>query len=308
MSSMKIRYLKRESIEDKKWNGCVHFALNNLPYAYTWYLDNIAETWEGLVLGDYRAVMPLPWKEKFGWKYIYTPLFAQQLGVFSLKPISQEMLTAFFDAIPSEYALIDQNINFLNPFSDESYKKWEKTNLELSLTKDYESIRNNYSKNTLRNIKKAEKKQLRIHNNVKPETLVSFFKSEIGNRLDSIKESDYHALHRIIYRSMHYGMSGTYGVYSAENQLVATAYFVYGNNRMVNLLPATSQYGKSLGAMSLLYDYIIRANSGKKLMLDFEGSMIPSIARYYSGFGAQEVKYWQIKRNQLPWYIKLFKK
>ncbi|MEX0811796.1 MAG: hypothetical protein WD048_06240 [Chitinophagales bacterium] len=304
---MEIKYLKREAIEDKKWNGCVHFALNSLPYGYTWYLDNVAETWDGLVLGDYRAVMPLPWNKKLKWKYIYTPIFAQQLGVFSLKPISQNLLKLFIDAIPEEFALVDQNINFMNPFLRSDFQRWEKTNLELSLQNDYESIRKNYSKNTLRNLKKAEKNQLRITNNVKPETLVSFFKTHIGQNLDFMRNADYHTLHRIIYQSMHYGMAGTYGVYSKENHLVATAYFIYGKSRMINLLPASNDYGKSIGAMTQLYDYIIRANCEKKFTLDFEGSMIPSIARYYKGFGAEAVKYWQIKRNQLPWYIKWFK-
>lgn len=305
---MEIKYLERAEIEDKKWNGCVHFALNSLPYGYTWFLDNITEFWDGLVLGDYEAVMPLPRKKKFKWEYIYTPLFAQQLGIFSLKPISQKLINSFINVIPERFLLVDQDINYMNPILREDFQRWDKSNLELSLNEPYESLRKKYSKNTLRNLKKADKNKLKITNNVKPETLVSFFRKNIGQHLKMMDDSSYHTLHRIIYKSQHYGMAGTYGVFSHENHLVATAYFIYGKNRLINLLPASNNYGKKLGAMAMLYDYIIRANAEKKLILDFEGSMIPSIARYYKGFGAEEVKYWQIKRNQLPWYIKLFKK
>lgn len=305
---MDVKYLKREEIEDKKWNGCVHFAMNGLPYGYTWYLDNITEEWDGLVLEDYRAVMPLPKNKKWKWEYIFTPLFAQQLGIFSLKPISQKLLNSFIEAIPDNYELVDQNVNFMNPIERDDFEKWEKVNLELLLNKNYEAIRKEFSKNTIRNIKKAENNELKITNNVKPETLVSFFKEHIGDKLKFMNEAAYHTLHRIIYNSLHYGMGATFGVYSKENHLVATAYFIYGKNRMINLLPASDKYGKSLNAMALLYDYVIRSHAEKNIILDFEGSMIPSIARYYKGFGAEEVKYWQIKRNQLPWYIQLFKK
>lgn len=305
---MNIKYLKREEIEDKKWNGCVHFALNSLPYGYTWFLDNVAETWDGLVLGDYRAVMPLPIRQKFIWKYIYTPRFAQQLGVFSLRPISQKLFNAFIDQIPEEYKLVDQDVNFMNHNERADFKYFEKMNLELSMNEEYEKLRKNYSTNLKRNIKKAEKHNLHLKNNVKPETVVSFFKEHIGDHLGFMKESDYHTLHRIIYRSQHYGMGSVYGVYSTEDQLLACAYFLYGKNRLINLLPASSKEGKATGAMSLLYDCVIRSHANKKLIFDFEGSMIPSIARYYKGFGPQEVKYWQIKRNQLPWYVKWYKR
>ncbi len=76
---MEIKYLKREEIEDKKWNGCVHFAINNLPYAYTWYLDNVAEQWYGLVYGDYDLVFPLVWNRRWGFNYLYQPFASQQL-------------------------------------------------------------------------------------------------------------------------------------------------------------------------------------------------------------------------------------
>ena len=49
---MELRWLSRKDIDDKLWNGCVHFALGAVPYAYTWYLDNICEDWMGLVADD----------------------------------------------------------------------------------------------------------------------------------------------------------------------------------------------------------------------------------------------------------------
>lgn len=101
---MNIRRISREDIDDKKWNGCVHYASNGNPYGYTWHLDAISEVWEGLVEGDYESVFPLVWNEKLRLaKQLYQPFFAQQLGIYSINMLSAKRIESFLKAIPSEY-------------------------------------------------------------------------------------------------------------------------------------------------------------------------------------------------------------
>ena len=54
----------------------------------------------------------------------------------------------------------------------------------------------------------------------------------------------------------------------------------------------------------------LKVNSARlvDIVLDFEGSNIESIARFYKGFGAQEEIYPGIKLNNLPPILKLFRK
>src|SRR6266550_2768979 len=67
-----IHYLQRQDIDLIKWNACITAAPNGLIYARSFYLDAMtAEQWDGLVMGDYEAVMPLPWRRKFGFYYLY---------------------------------------------------------------------------------------------------------------------------------------------------------------------------------------------------------------------------------------------
>lgn len=304
---MKIKYLKREEIEDKKWNGCVHFAINNMPYAYTWYLDNVAEFWDGLVYGDYEIVFPLVYNNKWGVEYLYQPFFTQQLGIFSHEPFGNRHILAFLEAIPQRFKYIDIQVNAHNKTDMEGFEWTERTNLELDLSSNYKTVRANYSSNTKRNLKKTGQHGLSISNNIKPEQLVDFFKQHTAPKIDGIQESHFHTLHRIIYKALHHSMGGTFGVYNANNQLIATTFYLYGKSRIINLLPSTSDEGRDTGAAAFLLDTTIRQNAGKPMILDFEGSMIPSIARFYKGFGAEEKPYWQLKRNNLPWYMKLFK-
>jgi hypothetical protein len=65
--------------------------------------------------------------------------------------------------------------------------------------------------------------------------------------------------------------------------------------------------GKTLGASHSLIDAFIKDHAGEDIVLDFEGSDIPSLAFFYSSFGAVEEKYSAIKLNKLPALIKWLK-
>ena len=302
-----IRFVERAAIEDKRWNGVVHFALNNMPYGYTWYLDNVAESWDGLIWGDYEMVMPLVHHKKFGINYLYQPFFTQQLGVFSDKTPKPATVQKFLDAIPEEYKFIEINLNFLNTAKDESFSLTERTNLILDLENPYEIIAANYSESLKRNLKKARQQNLTVQNNISPEKFVAFYIANTGNKVKGLNEKHTHILHRIIYNALHYSMGSLMAVYDEHNELIAANFFIHSKSRVINLLPASNEKGKEKQAMSLLLDTAIQQYQNKPFLLDFEGSMIEGVARFYKSFGATEQNYFHLRRNTLPWYAKLLK-
>ena len=78
-----IEYLSGKEINREKWDMCVCSVPGCKPYAYSWYLDIMAPGWEALVDDDYDSVFPVPAFRKYGFYYIATPVFLQQLGIFS---------------------------------------------------------------------------------------------------------------------------------------------------------------------------------------------------------------------------------
>ena len=78
-----IKILNPDQINKASWDACVRNSSNSLIYAFSFYLDAICENWSGIILNDYEAVMPVPWKKKFGIIYCYEVPFIQQLGWFS---------------------------------------------------------------------------------------------------------------------------------------------------------------------------------------------------------------------------------
>src|SRR5438046_2470095 len=97
-----IRYLVRRAVDDVKWNACIDNAANSLIYGYTFYLDEMCSNWDALVLDDYDAVMPLPWRRKWGLYYLYHPFAIAQLGLFGSE-LSPELLHGFLKNIPTKF-------------------------------------------------------------------------------------------------------------------------------------------------------------------------------------------------------------
>src|SRR5687768_17286505 len=98
----KIQYLEQKEIDKQKWDRCIDNAADGLIYGYSFYLDSMADDWCGLVLNDYEAVMPLPFRKKFGMRYVYQPAFIAQLGVFGGNG-NKDTYDAFLNAIPASF-------------------------------------------------------------------------------------------------------------------------------------------------------------------------------------------------------------
>lgn len=303
---MEIKLMQRDEIDDKRWNGCVHFAINALPYGYTWYLDNICEEWLGLVIGKYKVVMPLVKGSKFGFDYIYQPFFAQQLGVFTDTIISKELQQEMLASIPESFSYIDMNVNTSNPHP-EGFEVEKRDNYLLDLSASYEQIQGKYSGNLKRKLVRARKNELKYKNQLKPEVFVDFYMQHTAPKVPGFEERHKHSMLRIIYKAMYHNMGGLVGVYK-EDELIAANFLLFHPQRTINLFPTSSKKGNELNAMPFLMDTVINIGAGNRKYLDFEGSMLEGVAQFYRSFGAELHHYFRIKRNNLPWYAKIFKK
>ena len=105
-----IHFLKRKEIDDHKWDDCIGSSSNSLPYAFSWYLDSVAENWDTVVLGDYETVMPLVWLRKFGIKCLYHPYYCQQLGVFG-SDLGKKAQRELANYITQHFSYISINLN-----------------------------------------------------------------------------------------------------------------------------------------------------------------------------------------------------
>ncbi|WP_319499848.1 hypothetical protein [uncultured Draconibacterium sp.] len=305
MSGVKqIHYIKHAQIDSDKWNRCIDGALNCRIYAYDWHLDRTAIKWDALIYGDYEYVMPLPFRKKLGIKYIYQPLFSQQLGIFPTP--SNAIFDSFINALKDRFKYADVQLNALNVLGEtDGDIFFERKNYLLSLTKDFKSIISGYSKNTKRNIAKAQKQDLTIIEGIRLEDYLEF---KAQNLTDGVDRSAIDKLKSLIAFGEYKGFGKIYGVYTPGNNLCAAVYFCRWKDRVIYFNAASNEEGKNTGAMYYLINRFIEDNAEKNLILDFEGSMIPGVERFYAGFGAKPETYFHLNYNRLPLFFRWLKR
>ena len=303
---MEIKYLEHNEIDKAKWDLCINQAINRLPYACSWYLDVVSPNWHALVSDDYKFVFPLTWRNKMGFNYLYQPLFTQQLGIFSSLPVSFAVSNDFLNAIPSKFKLIEINLNSFNPAAGNKFVASKRLNFEMDLSLSYEEIRKFYSDNQKRNINKAKKNELKI-NQPDISEVISLFKNDRGLKVERMKNESFELLRRLYSALKQKGISYIRGV-SDGSQTICGGIFIQTEYRIIFLFSGNTVIGKSSGAMSFLIDSVIQENSNKKIILDFEGSNDLGLARYYSSFGSIEHVYLHLKKNTLPFPVRLFKR
>jgi hypothetical protein len=298
-----IHYYRRKDIDDDKWNAAIDKAFNGNLYGCSWFLDIVGGDWDALVENDYERVFPLVFRKKYGISYIYQPFFTQQLGLYSTTRLAPEALSAFFEAIPPHFRRIEINLNTLNKFDGGEYNLLPQVNHELDLIHGYDKISRDYSENLTRNIRKADKAELSISKNIKPDDIIDLFRQNRGKEIRHLRDADYLKLKRIAYTAMYKGIASIQGVYSRQNQLVAGAFFIRSNNKAIFLFSGLSEEGRRDGAMPFLIDSYIRQHAGQHLTFDFDGSNDPNLSHFYRSFGSKECVYYRLEINRLPFFL-----
>ena len=302
----KIQYLTHEQIDKTRWDTCIGKASNGLIYGYSFYLDHMAKHWDALVMNEYEAVMPLVWNKKYGVHYLYQPFLTAQLGVFGNK-VSAGLLETFLKTIPPKFSYLDIYLNHANLFPLKGFELYQRSNYVLDMNKPYEELYKNYRENTRRNIKKALQAGCTPEKDFNPERVIELALQQMESHSKETREnvSNFRKLYNYLYKKQ---MAVTYGIVSAQNELLASSVFFFSHNRAYYILVGNHPDGKTIGASHALIDAFIKDHSGKNILLDFEGSDIRNLAFFYSSFGAVEEKYTALKLNRLPFYLKWLKK
>ncbi len=179
-------------------------------------------------------------------------------------------------------------------------------NYVLQLRNSYEEIYKNYRDNIKRNIKRSQDAGCYCKTNILVEDIITLNKEQLKH-VAGTTDSDYENF-RLLYNDLFsQGKAVTYGIYNAQNDLLASCVYFFSHNRAYYILVGNHPNGRTLGASHFLIDRFIADYSGKDLLLDFEGSDIRNLAFFYSSFGATQETYPALRINNLPWWIKWLK-
>lgn len=299
-----IRLVRRDSLDVGLWDQCIDQSANRVIYAFSFYLDQMASHWDGLVFNDYQAVMPLTWNRKWGVSYLYQPPFTQRLGVFSRMLLTPDLLQQFISRTGQEFSFAEIFLHEGNPLANAE----RRNNFCLFLQAGYEKIRSGYSKSLTRNLQQALENDLVYKECSDYQEAIDVFSSQYGERLPHLLRGDFESFSNVCQEAQRRNMLRVRKVVSATGRLLSIAVFFHDGKRIYNILPTTLPEGRWFNANHLLLDRVIHEYSGQELVLDFEGSDIPGIRSFYEKFGAVNQPYYFLRYNHLPYPIRIFKR
>ena len=297
---MQLQLLPSHKIDEQKWDACLYNSVNPLIYASSVYLNNMTDNWDGIIADDYAAVMPIPWKKKFGIKYCCNVPFIQQLGLFS-EATEEQKLNEFAMLLLQSFRYGDYAFNHANNLEKGRIAK----NYILSLASNYRSLSFFYSDNLKANLEKAAQQSFE-YRNADAEQVIHLFRELYAGRFPHVILKDYN------------NFSNLCKIKEAENNLIACEVvlnkkvlamnlLLKDKYRIYSLMPCVTDEGRALCAGHFLFDRLIKEFSQTGLMFDFEGSDIPGIENFNKSFGAINQPYRKIHINRLLPFLRLLK-
>lgn len=302
-----LKTLPSNAIDSQKWDNCI--AINyGLIYATKSYLDFMADKWLGIIVNDYEAVFPICLKQKLGIKYTYTPAFIQQLGLlgYGSTGISDQLFENLKKEVLSKVKFGDIHFNHQNSFVESFCIP--KTNFIIDLKDEYLLIYNRYKNDLKQNLKKAAKENFIYKQDNDVAFAIEIYKKNYRQRMTSVTDTDFENFKNLCLKLQQTNNCIVRKVLNQQNEVLAIALLLIDNHRIYNIANSNTTLGRTTEANHFLLDGIIKEFAGSNLIFDFEGSDLPGVKQFYQKFGTVNQPYYHWHFNNLPWFIKLFKK
>ncbi len=286
-------------IDFAKWDNVVLNSALPLVFAHSYYLNATCPNWDALVIGDYESVFPLTYKTKFGFNYLPQPPYTSQLGVFG--KVNEEIETAFYNYITTNFKLIEIELNASNRFKNEFIKP--KITFVIDYSKEYK-----FNQNTKRNISNAQQLELKTEW-VEGPIAFELSKTYINPFLKSylkIRDSDIHCFDQLILNARGAQQLYSFKVTNKSNEIKAFGHFICNGKHALFLKGTNFDREENSGSMHLLISYAIDFFKDKATWFDFGGGSISEgVANFYKGLGGIIQEYGFLRRNTLPALVKL---
>lgn len=291
---MNYRIVKNKDIDKVRWDSYIKSCVNQRIEAFSWYLDAVCPNWKACIIGDYEAVLPITVHYKWGiipcW---FNPPFCQQLGIFSQNKDVDAI--AVIEKISKRFFKTHIHLNAGCKFS-EGLKK--RNNFILKLNSEYEVLKSNYKKDARKNLRKEvefEIKEEAITQERIDET-ISIYLSQYGNK-QAINDQLRSKLIALIQGANKHNAVTHYSMVSDKPELLFRGFVLKDDKRVYYLFASPTDAGRDLNITHHFINYLIAKYANTPLILDFEGSSIPSVAKFYAKWGSETEEYAVFKRR-----------
>ncbi len=318
---MSIEYVPYQELNFSKWDRCIDTAYNREIYAYSWVLNSVTNHWDALIENDYEKVMPLPISSFMGKSFIYQPMMAPELGIFSPEPVHKNTINKFISLVfeKHKYAELPFNKFLETNLSIAKYKL--KQSFDLDLISPYQKTFANFTNEAKRKIRFAEDSGLFISKGLVPNQMLRFHRDIKIPFLQKFNNPFYSKLRRLISLSIQNSAGESFGVYTHENNLCSLGFIIKTNDRIVLYFVTSDNFGLKKNTTWFLINHIIRVYSERNITLRFEPFKFHHINNYpkitlnykkkslkyqyniFTSFGAKKYRYPVFYNKPIPWYF-----
>ena len=298
-----IRHLVHSAIDKAQWDALLLRAENRMWYAHHAVLDILAPGWEALLDEESGAIMPLPWRSRWGIHYLFQPYGVQQLGVFA--PHYDDTLgQRFIDAVPERFRYWDIHVN--ERMRDiRCDQVLHSTQQVIPVLPDMEQQRAAYSQGHRRNLRRGEQYRKDLTTAIDADAFMDLYERTTALRFGPTKARDLASLRLLVRMIIAQGQGRILGMKEGD-ELLAAAVFVEWGGRSIFLKSAVDERAQERAPMFLIVDGYLALGAGGSGLLDMAGSNTPTVQRFNAGFGARTSVYLHLIRNRLPpplrWY------
>ena len=294
---MKIRCIDRKELNEEAYTLALKKSKNYLLFSEIPYLDILTKNkWKCLVEGNYERVLPLPYKMKWGiFKVIYQPFFIQQFSIYG-EP--DAMVDSFIKAIPWYFIKVHLQL------SECTYEsKSKRVNYLLPLKKPYEELYRQFNNDAKKNLKKLMEFQAEIQKMpCSTDQLIDSYQKMWGQKQAHIKTTHYENLKKVLELVPdHLKDIGLYQ--TREGVLLAVFAFVLSGKNWQYLLAAPTKQGLNKGIMHWVINEKIKQHAEEDAVLDFEGSEIEGVSKFYQKWNPQKTYYCCVERKLWGYFI-----
>jgi len=292
--SVPINYIAGHEADHIKWDRCIENAANGLIFGRRMYLDIMTDRWNAVIIGDYEAVIPLPWRKNLLIPYYYKVPFIPQAGIFGSfdAAIYRQLRKCIF----SRVKFGDLLLNYDNAAFAKHLRANQLTNMVLDLTPPYSDLLRNFSRDMERQVKKAAKHKMQYAHGHNVKHAVALFRKRYESRIQRVRPIDFERFTGLCLFLQQAGHVFIRKVSDPSGKMLAAGLFMIDGKRIYNMMNIAMPDSRARSANYYLFDQLIVEFAGSGLTLDFEGSEVPALRRFYSDFGGVNQPYFRYRK------------
>ncbi len=302
------RLWKRTEIDDQRWNAFVDASPQQYLYFYTWFLDAACPDWLAITVshrGKRFLQWPLPVKRKAFLRYAFQPRLTQFGGPL-LAPLDgpnhqrqllyKLALQHAIEALPHLFAIdinLHPSLDLFLPFHWAGFDVRPRYTYWLPLTGGMKAVEAGFSSSTRRNLGKCRKAGCYTRLAESPDNLLM-----LARQNDIFDAGHEQAFRRIWQVLVQHGCGRLYEAFTADGRLAGAAAYALDGVRTIYLSSALEPELRTSEAGTLLVvEGIATACRNQCSWFDFEGSMIPSVERFFLRFNPVGKVYWNVSKR-----------